>query len=897
VDEGTFNLSRMESRSGNVMAVQLVAIVFTDLVRSTALKSLLPGNDVDERNQSYVRTIEEPHRQRIEVDLLAAGGRIVKNTGDGFLLVFGQVAQAARWCVTLMRSHFERPIATPLGALELKIGLHVGAPLPNPHDPGDYIGQEIDFAARLCAGAARGQLLVSEAAAALVRAAELTGVKIHGHGGRELKGIGIVPVFELLEEGQHPKPPALPALAPGNLPSPHANFVGRANLIDRIREHLRQGGMTVLKGEGGMGKTALAFKAARDAMAAGELPGGAAWINAELEPSLDECLRQTMRVFFGERTEHEPIEVCAARISEHLDQEDALLLLDNFETVVHNQELIRWLASLPPRARILITTREIPPGLPGRVVAVEELSDEEARALFMERAARGGAVTTGQESVIDMICAAVGCQPLAIELLAARAALAPLSRLLERVLKSPAVIDAKQDPTRPDRHRSAISCIELSFKELRATAIELLRRLCIFPAGASGAIITAVMASQDWDDAAEELVAASVWRLSGRRYTMHPLVRQVALEDLGQNRGETEHHAALAVTKFICLRNSQAPARQELTTALKSAIDWVEAELPNLSSVVGFAFAAGEWESVLNLTTAIFNFFQVRGHWTEAEPLYAQALEAARHSGNRSGEARTLNFLGLIYRQQGRWAEAETAHRNSLEIWREVGEKRGVGHTLKHLGRIVQLRQRYGESAVLCEQALELLREVADALGEAKALAYLGNVYRFDGRHEEATAVYQQALEISRAIGDRYDEGEILRRLGQIHHRQGHHDQAKEDFQKSLTIWRGFDDRYNEAVILDNLGALFRDMARYSEAEAMLGQSLAAFRQCGDRRKQGVTLLNLAKLNAARGDRAAALDLGTQAVAIFEQTEDSWLLERARELLQDLKSGVFLSSR
>ncbi len=59
--------------------------------------------------------------------------------------------------------------------------------------------------------------------------------------------------------------------------------------------------------------------------------------------------------------------------------------------------------------------------------------------------------------------------------------------------------------------------------------------------------------------------------------------------------------------------------------------------------------------------------------------------------------------------------------------------------------------------------------------------------------------------------------------------------------------------------------------------------------------QEGVTLLNLAKLNAARGDRAAALDLGTGAVAIFEQTEDSWLLERAREVLDDLKSQDSLS--
>ena len=95
------------------MATQLVSIVFTDLVKSTAVKSLLPGTDIESRNQSYIATIEEPHRQRIVAGLEDAGGRIVKNTGDGFLLIFTDPCQAARWSLTLQRAHEEQPIATP----------------------------------------------------------------------------------------------------------------------------------------------------------------------------------------------------------------------------------------------------------------------------------------------------------------------------------------------------------------------------------------------------------------------------------------------------------------------------------------------------------------------------------------------------------------------------------------------------------------------------------------------------------------------------------------------------------------------------------------------------------------------------------------------------------------
>jgi class 3 adenylate cyclase/tetratricopeptide (TPR) repeat protein len=870
------------------MTKHFVTIVFTDLVKSTAVKSLLPGNDIEARNQAYVATIEEPHRRRIVADLEAAGGRLIKNTGDGFLLIFTDPGQAARWSMGVQLSHQVEPIATPLGPLEVKIGLHVGAPLPNPHDPDDYIGQEVDFAARLCNGASRGQVLISEPAAALIRAAVFSDIKIHPHGVRELKGIGRVPVFELLRENQRPRPPGSAAVSPSNLPPTPATFIGRIDLLDQIRAHLRHGGVTVLKGEGGMGKTVLAVKAAHDALAAGELAGGAAWVNSELEPSLDECLRQMMRVFFGDRMEQEPFDVSSNRIVEHLERGDALVVLDNFETIAHESGLIRWLAALPAAARVLITTRELPPGLPGRVVPIQELCPEEAQSLFIERATRGGPVAAGQETEINQICAAVGCQPLAIELLAARAAMVPLRRLLERVLRSPDVIDASSDPTRPDRHRSAITCIEISFKELSTGARDLLRRLSIFPDGASAALITAVMAVEDWDNAAEELVAASVWRLSGRRYTTHPLVRQVSLKQLEHNRGDLERRAALALTQFVCLRDKQAPVRQDQTAELKVVIDWVEAELHNLIAAADFAFAANLWDCVLKLSAVIFDFFQVRGHWADAEHLYTLSLEAARRSNNRPGEARTLNFLGLISRQQGRWADAETAHRDSLAIWRAIGDHRGEGHTLKHLGRIVQLRQGYGESAALCQQALDLLREVGDPPGEAKALTYLGNVYRFDGHADQAREVYEQALKISRSVGDRYDEGAILRRLGLIHHLKGRLEEAKQAFQQSLAIWRSFDDRYNEAVILDNLGSLFRDEQRWAEAESMLDQSLAVFRQCGDRRKQGATLLNLAKLRAVRGDRARALALGNQAVSILEYTEDAWSLNRAHEFVAEL---------
>ena len=499
--------------------------------------------------------------------------------------------------------------------------------------------------------------------------------------------------------------------------------------------------------------------------------------------------------------------------------------------------------------------------------------------------------------MIDEICTIVGGQPLAIELLAARAALVPLHRLLERARKSLDVVDASSDPTRPVRHRSAKVCIELSFKELSPSASILLRRMCVFPDGASAAVITAVSGSQDWDEAAEELVAASVWRLAGRRYTIHPLVRKVALDQLENDRAEFERLAARALAQFVWKRAQQVQSSGTDPAVIKGIMDWCDAELRNLIAASDLAFAALDWESVFHLSAAIFNFFQIRGHWSDAEHLYTQALAATRRSGNRAGEAQTLNYLGLVYRQRGRWADAEAAHQDSLALWRAIGDHRGEGNTLKHLGRMLQLRERYDESVAVCEQALALLREVADFVGEAKTLAYLGNVYRFQRRWDQAVEVYERALGLSRTVGDSYDEGDILRHLGQVYHHQGRWDQAKQAYQRSLALWRAFDDRHNEAVILDNLGAVLRDEGRWTEAESMLEQGLAVFREFHDRRKEGSSLLNLARLRAAQGELASALDLGRQAVDILDNTEDGWSLHQARDFVSDISRQKVTRSR
>jgi hypothetical protein len=270
----------------------------------------------------------------------------------------------------------------------------------------------------------------------------------------------------------HEEPPS------HNLPMSPREFIGHATLLVNLREELRRGGVIILKGQGGVGKTEVALAAAHAAYQAKEIPGGMVWINGEIKLNLEGCLRQMAHVFFGDRLEQLDFTRCGAQVTKHLQKCGALVIFDYFEGLAGDKELLHWLAEIRPPACVLIITRKVPSGLRGRVVTVDVLPRAEAVEMFIHYANALGVKTQGQEELVNQLCQEVGDLPLAIQLLSARAMGVNLKRLLDRVRKGlDEIADVGEDPNLPPRRKSARACYALSFEELSAEACVLLRRL------------------------------------------------------------------------------------------------------------------------------------------------------------------------------------------------------------------------------------------------------------------------------------------------------------------------------------------------------------------------------------------------------------------------------------
>jgi class 3 adenylate cyclase len=237
--------------------------LFTDLVGSTALASDLGPAEAERLRVAHFALLHEA--------AVATGGVEVKNLGDGMMFMFTSASRALACAVSIQQSihRYNRHAGT---TLSLRIGVSTGEAI---EDDGDYFGDTVTEAARLCATAEGGQILTTNLVRALVRrhvAHELVPA-----GERQLKGlpdpVETVEVrWEPLEtdtvaEGRVP----LPSRLGGALTEAAFPFSGRAVELAQIASAIKASSadhrlrVVAVGGEPGVGKTTLVAQAARSA--------------------------------------------------------------------------------------------------------------------------------------------------------------------------------------------------------------------------------------------------------------------------------------------------------------------------------------------------------------------------------------------------------------------------------------------------------------------------------------------------------------------------------------------------------------------------------------------------------------------------------------------------------
>ena len=118
-------------------------------------------------------------------------------------------------------------------------------------------------------------------------------------------------------------------------------------------------------------------------------------------------------------------------------------------------------------------------------------------------------------------------------------------------------------------------------------------------------------------------------------------------------------------------------------------------------------------------------------------------------------EARALQRLGSIAREQGRYEEARDFHSQSLGIWTELGDRRGIAASNNYLGFVAWLSGDQQSAESLCVAALAGFRQTQSLQDVAGTLVDLGASALYAGRLELAEERLEEALSIVRGLASR----------------------------------------------------------------------------------------------------------------------------------------------
>ena len=167
---------------------------------------------------------------------------------------------------------------------------------------------------------------------------------------------------------------------------------------------------------------------------------------------------------------------------------------------------------------------------------------------------------------------------------------------------------------------------------------------------------------------------------------------------------------------------------------------------------------------------------------------YSRALPLFQATGNRRGEAATLNNIGSVYDSLGEKQKALDYYSRSLPLSQATGDRANEATTLNNIGAVYDSLGEKQKALDYYSRSLPLSQATGDRAGEANALNNIGSVYDSLGEKQKALDYYSRALPIDQATGDRAGEAATLSNFAVLERRNNNLDESRTYIEAAIEI-------------------------------------------------------------------------------------------------------------
>jgi predicted ATPase len=756
-----------------------VTLLFTDIEGSTRL--------LDELGDRYPGALAA-HQRALREAFQAHGGVEVSTHGDAFFYAFARATDA----VAAAGAGQARLAGGPI---RVRMGLHTGE--PNVTD-GDYVGPDVNRAARIMAAAHGGQVLLSQTTRDLLDSSG----GLRDLGEHVLKDLS-API-RLFQLGEGDFPP-LRSLSQAQLPVALEPLVGRKReLAELVRLFDRNGARLVtLTGPGGIGKTRLALATAAELVES--FDDGVTLV--EVAPIRDpDLVLPAIAEALGVQGD----------VAAHIGRREQMLVLDNLEQVVDVAPQLARLLSASPALRVLATSREALLIAGEREFPLAALPEAPAVELFRQRAEAARPDFQADYDVLVRICRRLDSLPLAIELAAARVKVLSPGELLDRLEQRLPLLTSRARDL-PERQRTLRTAIEWSHDLLTDEERQLFRRLSVFAGGWTFTAAEEVCAADL--DTLESLVHKSLARREAERFSMLETIREYAYERLAES-GEAGELRRRHAAYFLAV--AEQVESEQLDAGPTGWRERLRPEWDNFRAVFAWSLETGEPDLGLRLVGAVSFAWLDRNLLAEGSRLLETLLRSAPDA-DELVRAKALFTWSMIASVQSDWVRTKELGEEALEIFRRAGRRLGIAWTLTNLAVVPLEFGRPEEARAMLDEADALHRSEGSGGGLRRISHLYAQLAAETGDTERSRRELRESAELSLAAGEDFSAATTLHSLGDVELTEGEIDAAAAAYAEALQVaWRTGAQRV-VCYSLAGLGAVAAERGRLDAAALLWG--------------------------------------------------------------------------
>jgi tetratricopeptide (TPR) repeat protein len=641
----------------------------------------------------------------------------------------------------------------------------------------------------------------------------------------------------------------LPKLIPRQLPSPPVHFTNRhreLSILDAIRAGPgRLPGLVVLKGSGGVGKSALALRwldLASDRFGDGELYATLSQANGSpiaVEDVLGEFLRS-----LGVAPDRVP-----ARLSERVALFRSITAGRSMAVLLEDAVSAAQVKVLLPASTssvVVVTSRQPLAGLLTEGAVTVPVDPLDARSAFDLLRQHIG--TQRVESEADQVAALIGfCAglPIALCIVAAQLALRPrrsMAKLVDELRSQPRRLDALSM-----EDMSVRATFDLSYRALPEEAAAAYVAIGVHPGTMVSTELVATMLRRGHRHARralDVLVDASMLEeVDDELFRCHDLVRVHAAGEADATldhearasleRRALEWHLRIALVAGATVMPSRPRPHVEVlpgetgdppaaVNEYTGALAWLERHRQDLVALVRLAADTERHEHTYALGYAMQPLFIVHKHLRDAAEVDQLALDAALSMGDHRAEVKMRKRLARVLIQLDEFSPAQ-----------------------QHIDALLARSDQQG-----------------DRHGRASGLKTLARLHARLGRHDLAVDAFAEAVRILRNLGEPRRLGLALTELGTALTELGSPERAATELDEARRMLSGLDppDPYNAARATVSLARAHLALTELDTARRLLGEAQEALERLGADRELGRAHETLAELHTAAGDEELALE-------------------------------------